>query len=134
MFAHAVAECPNECCGILIGTRGEDFADVAEVHRVANVWPGERTHRFELDARTHVRLQREARERGLEIIGFYHSHPVGSATPSAFDAELAWPGASYVIVSLRDDQPGEVKSWVVDESAGRLLPEHVIVVDDRTES
>lgn len=123
IFEHALQETPNECCGILVGTASDEHRFVQQVHCLANVWEGERTHRFMIDAKVHLRLQREARESLLSIVGFYHSHPQGTANPSAFDAELAWPDHSYVIVSLRDGRVEEIKSWCLDEAESRFIEE-----------
>jgi proteasome lid subunit RPN8/RPN11 len=52
-----------------------------------------------------------AASRGLDIVGFYHSHPDHPAEPSRFDLDHAWPNVSYVIVSVRDRLPRELRSW-----------------------
>lgn len=128
IFEHALADSPDECCGILIGDQMTDIVTIHRTRRVANVWDGERTHRFELDARSHVRLQREAREAGLEIVGFYHSHPTGEAVPSAFDVERAWPGVSYLIVSLDGDRRGDARSWRLDDGESQFVEEEVLIL------
>lgn len=125
MGAHARDEAPAECCGILAGTVEAQRCIVREVHPAANVREGDRTGRFLLDPRAHLRVQRECRERGLAIMGFYHSHPAGSATPSGLDVELAWAGVSYVIVSLRDGQVHELRSWRFDGQTRAFLEESV---------
>ncbi len=106
----------------MIGQVVNDSVLVREIHAVSNVWEGDKTNRFMLDPRTHIRLQREARERGLSIVGFYHSHPTGSPQPSAFDAEMAWPEQSYLIVALEGDEP-RLKSWRFDENEKRFAEE-----------
>lgn len=126
--ARAAIEAPRECCGILAGVLTPERAIVREVHAVANVSEGAPTTRFLLDPRAHLRLQRECRERGLTIVGFYHSHPAGSAVPSASDLELAWPRVSYVIVSLRGGHPHELRSWRLDEESGQFREEPVEVI------
>jgi len=126
--AHARAEVPAECCGILAGTMEEGCAHVREVHPAANVREGDRTNGFLLDPRTHLRLQRDCRQRDLEIVGFYHSHPAGSASPSGVDVEWAWPGMSYVIISIREGRPGELRSWRFDRDAERFTEERVEIV------
>jgi proteasome lid subunit RPN8/RPN11 len=111
IFADAVRHAPDECCGVLIGRPVEGEVEVREAHAVPNVWEGDRSNRFALDPHEHLRLQRESRERGLSVVGFYHSHPTGSTEPSAFDAELAWPDCLYLIVSLQDGKPGRAGAW-----------------------
>lgn len=126
--AHALADAPNECCGILAGVMEADRILVREVHPADNVWEGERTHRFLLDPRAQLRVQRDCRERGLSVVGFYHSHPEGAAVPSGFDTELAWPEMSYVIVALRDGRFHELRSWQLDEPSRRFV-EQIVQLD-----
>jgi proteasome lid subunit RPN8/RPN11 len=125
IFEHALQEAPNECCGILVGTASGEHRFVQQVHRLANVWEGDRTHRFMIDAKAHLRLQREARDSLLSIIGFYHSHPQGTPNPSGFDTEMAWPEHSYVIVSLRDGKVDAIKSWLFNEAESRFIEEDI---------
>ena len=56
---------------------------------------------------------------GLQLLGFYHSHPDHPAEPSQFDLDHAWPNLSYLIVSVRQGQPKEARSWrlKIDRSA-----------------
>jgi proteasome lid subunit RPN8/RPN11 len=101
LIAHARAESPRECCGLLLGRDGE----VAEVRRARNVASSPVT-RFVIDPKDHIDARRDGRARGLEILGFYHSHPHGAAVPSATDlAEAAYPGCVYAIIGLGADVP-----------------------------
>jgi proteasome lid subunit RPN8/RPN11 len=101
IVAHAREDAPAECCGILLGTASE----IAEAARTKNVAddPGSR---FVIDPKDHIDGRRRARARGLEVVGFYHSHPRSPALPSATDrAEAAYPGHVYLIVSLAAEPP-----------------------------
>ncbi len=129
IFDQAALAAPDECCGILVGSEVAGRLEVVEVHPVPNVWEGDKRDRFELDALTHLRRQRESREHGLTIVGYYHSHPQGNASPSAFDAEMAWPGYAYLIVALNRAQPPEVKSWQFDERVGRFTEQAVQIAE-----
>jgi proteasome lid subunit RPN8/RPN11 len=101
LIAHAREEFPRECCGILLG-RGEE---IVEARRARNVASSPAT-RFVIDAKDHIDARRDGRARGLEILGFYHSHPHGAAVPSATDvAEAAYPGSVYAIIGLAADAP-----------------------------
>lgn len=123
ILGHALEALPEECCGLLAGVNEADCVTVRAVHRAANVWAGDRTRRFQIDPLAQLRLQRQYRERGLDIVGFYHSHPDGRPVPSAFDAEMAWPGLLQVIVappgldaeSPSAPGPGDVRCWQFDE-------------------
>jgi desampylase len=101
LIAHAREESPRECCGLLLG-RGDE---VAEARRARNVASSPET-RFVIDPKDHIDARRDGRARGLEILGFYHSHPHGAAVPSATDlAEATYPGCVYAIIGLGADVP-----------------------------
>lgn len=96
LIAHAREEAPRECCGILVG-RGDE---IVEAFRARNIAASAAT-RFLIDPKDHIDARREARARGLEVLGFYHSHPCGAALPSATDlAEAAYPASLYAIIGL----------------------------------
>lgn len=114
---HAEETYPNEGCGALLGRVSGEQNVVEEVVRCANVRASSRT-RYEINPRELVRIQREARQQGQEIIGFYHSHPDHPAMWSRTDlAEAHWIGCSYVIVSVNEGKAVEVKSYRL---AGRV--------------
>ena len=95
IIAHAREAAPVECCGILIGRDGS-IDDAARAKNLAGS-----PNRFLLDPKDHIEVRRTARGRGLDVIGFYHSHPHSPAWPSPTDiAEAAYPDAVQLIVSL----------------------------------
>ena len=97
IVAHAREAAPEECCGFLLGRSRE----VVEAVKARNVADNPAT-RFLIDPADHFDALRLSRERGLEILGFYHSHPASPPEPSARDvAEFPYPGHLYAIVSLR---------------------------------
>ena len=114
---HALAEQPAECCGLLVGTCEGELFTVREVHPSINTWDGDHARRFQIDPQLQLRVQRECRQRHLDIIGSYHSHPQGRAQPSATDAEMAWPDLIYMIVAFRNDHPEELRCWQLDEAS-----------------
>ena len=121
--AHAERAYPEECCGVLLGRARGDAREVVEARACANARAGRRD-RYAIAPEELVAAQREARERGLEIVGFYHSHPDHPPEPSATDrAEAYWEGCSYVIVSVAQGRPKEVRSFRLEHS--RLRPEEV---------
>jgi proteasome lid subunit RPN8/RPN11 len=95
MIAAARAAEPAECCGVLLGTPGA-IAEAAPTRNLAGD-----PNRFLIDPEEHIVARREGRRRGLELVGFYHSHPHSPAVPSATDlAEAAYPDHFHAIVSL----------------------------------
>jgi proteasome lid subunit RPN8/RPN11 len=122
--AAARAAWPEECCGILLGRRHDAAATVRRVLPAANARPRDREHGYEIDPRDLVAAQRLARHEGLDIVGFYHSHPDGVPRPSREDARAAWPEASYVIVSLAAGAT-TLSSWR-RQSDGRMVAERLV--------
>jgi proteasome lid subunit RPN8/RPN11 len=91
---------PREACGFLLGTTQDARIEVRVVQLSTNLSASE--DHFELDPAKIVAAEREARAHGLELVGFWHSHPRAEAVPSADDARGTWPGHACVIVGLRD--------------------------------
>jgi len=107
---HGEETYPHECCGVLLGhihlspSHSNDRGDVREVHavvRAGNTRDDSPHNRYDISPVELIRIQRQGREKGLDIIGFYHSHPDHPAQPSSTDlAEAHWIGCSYVITSV----------------------------------
>jgi len=98
---HGEETYPHECCGILLGEMNGDERIVSAVVRCDNTRTDSRENRYHIDPRELVKIQREGRERGEDIVGFYHSHPDHPARWSSTDlAEAHWIGCSYVITSV----------------------------------
>ncbi|MCH9649770.1 MAG: M67 family metallopeptidase [Deltaproteobacteria bacterium] len=111
---HATMTYPEECCGILIGHHQKENGVGALVHRILsaqNARQDRRIDRYLIDPRTILAAHREARAMEMDIVGYYHSHPDHSAQPSDFDRQQAWPGVSYMIVSVEQGQVVETRSW-----------------------
>jgi proteasome lid subunit RPN8/RPN11 len=104
---HGEETYPHECCGVLLGRSDEDGRAVTKAVRCGNTRSDSAHNRYHIAPQELVRIQRQAREEGLEILGFYHSHPDHPARWSQTDlAEAHWIGCSYVITSV---EKGKVK-------------------------
>lgn len=125
MVADARAGAPAEVCGVLGGSRAVDPRRVERAEPVPNV-ARESDRRYELDPEAQLRAMEGFEADGLDVVGFYHSHPRGPRRPSATDeAQATWPDASYAIVSLGDEHE-TVGSW--RWTGERFEPERVRVV------
>lgn len=82
--------------------------------------------RYWIDPKEMLRVQREARDEGLSIIGVYHSHPDHVAVPSECDRTLAWPDYAYIIVSVCNGKAVDVQNWALD-SDHQFQPEPMTV-------
>lgn len=113
---HGEETYPYECCGLLLG-RVDDAGDriVASVARAGNTRTDSAHNRYNIDPRDQIRIQREGRERGEDVIGYYHSHPDHPARWSPTDlAEAHWPGFSYVITSVEKGKAVITNSFELD--------------------
>ena len=118
---HAERGYPDEVCGLLIGSFDGEDKVVHQVVPVENEWEAvdERRRRFLITPDVFARQEREARREGLEIVGFYHSHPDHPAEPSATDRDFAWPLYSYLIQSVAGGRAAEFASWrLKDDRSG----------------
>lgn len=119
MEDHARAAKPNEACGILAGR--ENLVEM--VYPCKNVSENPTSH-YTIAPEELILVFNKVDERGLEIIGFYHSHPAGPMSPSNIDhATATWHGHSYVIL-----RPGGVGSWRWDEEKGQFKEEEVRII------
>ena len=108
---HAAAAYPHECCGALIGTANGHGVDVVHARELDNVTDEGPRRRFRVSPGDYRQAEAEARTRGADLVGFYHSHPDHPAEPSQYDLDHAWPNLSYVIVSVAAGTPGALRSW-----------------------
>lgn len=118
VWSHLAGEYPDEGCGILVGESGDAAWRITEAVVCENVAePAERRRRFEIDPRIVLRLQRELRGTGREILGFYHSHPDGEAVPSETDMVYLrlWPRTAWLVVSVNGGEPAEPRAWWLAE-------------------
>ena len=108
--AHGEETYPNECCGVLLGkNNGVEGNTVHQIVRAGNTRTDSAHNRYNIAPIELVKIQREARKDGLDIVGFYHSHPDHPAQWSVTDfAEAHWFGCAYVITAVDGDkQTGE---------------------------
>ncbi len=128
---HGSSTYPEECCGVLIG-HPADAAGTTLVERllsVDNERGDSRHNRYVIAPETVLAAQREARAAGLEIVGYYHSHPDHPARPSDFDREHAWPGLSYLIVAVERGRVADARSWRLADDRGRFDEETIDQAD-----
>jgi len=123
---HGAEGYPHEICGVMVGPR-EDRT-VSEVKRARNIIVERARDRYEIDPRDQIRIQREADAAGLDIVGYYHSHPDHPAQASRFDTERAWAGYVYVIVAVHGGKSVDANAFVADADGGPFHPEPLEVI------
>lgn len=128
---HGERTYPNECCGVLLGHMEDDVRSVTSTAPCGNTRTDSAHNRYHIDPKELVRIQREGRERGEDIVGFYHSHPDHPARWSQTDfAEAHWYGCSYVITSVEKGKAALTNSFALtgfDEDDKKLLDEEIDV-------
>jgi proteasome lid subunit RPN8/RPN11 len=129
---HGEETYPHECCGVLLGAIASDEArDVRATVRCGNTRTDSPQNRYHIDPRELVRVQREARERDLDVVGFYHSHPDHPARWSPTDFQEAhWIGCSYVITSVEKGKATVTNSFALTgttEDDKALVDEEIAV-------
>ncbi len=141
---HGAQDYPSECCGMLLGHADGDRKDVSEVVALRNLRqdparaqtllpldsPGMESerNRFLIDPKDQIRIEKDARARSLDVVGYYHSHPDHPARPSTYDREHAWPWYSYVIISVERGEPKDLNSWVLRDDRSQFDWEDVELV------
>ena len=112
--AHGEETYPHECCGALLGRPSDNGWVVTDSVRAGNTRTDSAHNRYNIAPLELVRIQRSAREKGLEIAGFYHSHPDHPAQWSQTDfAEAHWLGCSYVITSVEKGKAAITNSFLL---------------------
>ena len=126
---HGEAAYPAECCGAMVGRVEGAAKEVLRLSPAVNRRTDD-PHRYLIAPDDLRQLEREVREAGQEIVGYYHSHPDHPARPSAFDAEHAWPWYSYLIVRIDHGRGADMASWVLDDERPRMHPESLDVFSE----
>jgi proteasome lid subunit RPN8/RPN11 len=125
--AAARAGYPEECCGFLFGHAGTDGTrDVRHAVAADNGSDENRARRYAIGPEAVRRAERAAADAGLEVVGFYHSHPDHPAEPSRFDLEHAWPWYTYLIVPVHAGEPGAPRAWHLDDDRSRFDPAELL--------
>ena len=109
---HGEETYPHECCGVLLGKALDSVNEVELAVRAGNTRTDSAHNRYHIAPQELITIQRQARERSLDIVGFYHSHPDHPARWSSTDLnEAHWFGCSYVITSVEKGQAEQTNSF-----------------------
>ncbi len=110
------ASYPNEGGGFLLGTRADGILRIQDVIQIQNVFAAEEQHhRYAMTPQDWARLEDQADERGLTLVGYYHSHPDSPAVPSIYDRDHALPNFTYIITSVQSGKAAEMRVWQLQE-------------------
>lgn len=120
MIEHAEQGYPHEVVGILAGNRKNHY--VSRVQPLINE-RADTNNRYKVSPLILMRQERALEQQGLEIIGYYHSHPDHPSTYSEYDKEHALPNMSYLIVSVLSGKAHNIQSWRLDEDRTQMTEE-----------
>ena len=121
---HGAEAYPHECCGALLGRDGT----VIEAWALPNTTEEGPRRRFLIRPADYRSAEQRANATGLELLGFYHSHPDHPARPSQYDLDHAWPVFAYVILSVMNEEPGDITSWRLAADRSAFEPESLNLV------
>ena len=110
---HTIEIYPKEACGILL-SHSEKARHIQEVYPTKNVHSEDQAKRYLVDPLEFIDVDKWAEERGLDICGFYHSHPDHPSAPSEYDGKMAWEGYLYIILSIKAGKFNDARAWIYD--------------------
>jgi len=116
MYQDALQSFPDECCGFFFGKELEDERIVTNVLVVNNSKEGDKRRRFEISPKDYLNAERFADENELQLLGVYHSHPNHPAIPSEHDRVAAQPYFSYIIISVKENEIADIRSWQLNDN------------------
>jgi len=126
MVAHARETYPNECCGAMLGSTLDDGKVVREAIRLQNAFEGPQAARYELRPEDLLAADKAARDRNLELIGIYHSHPDCDAYFSQTDLKNSCPWYSFVVISIQKGKFHHANSWLPNFDQTEAAKEELI--------
>ena len=124
---HGERDYPYECCGLLLGAfAAGGLKTIAEVYPISNAREEEaKRDRFLITPEEFMEGEQYAEKNGLNVVGFYHSHPDHPAVPSGYDLEHAWPLYSYVVVAVGAGVAGDLRSWEMETDRSKFNEEEI---------
>lgn len=128
IFEQMEATYPNEGGGFLLGSQDGNATVIEDVIQVDNVFETEEQyHRYAMTPQNWAMMEDEADERGLNLVGYYHSHPNHPAIPSTFDLDHALPNFIYIITSVMNGTSTEQKAWLLAEDRSEFTSLDLVV-------
>ncbi len=126
MLSHARQAYPNECCGAMLGAMDDGAKIVRVAMPLQNAFEGAQATRYELRPEDLLAADKAARERRMDLIGIYHSHPDCDAYFSQTDLKNSCPWYSFVVLSVKDGEFDHANSWLPNEDQTAAAKEELI--------
>ena len=128
---HGEKEFPHECCGFSLGHFKINESYGLEYLAAPNIKEENRERRFLIDPQAYQKAEDEADNKGLSIISIVHSHPDHPHEPSDFDRDHAWPGFSYIIISVQKGTAISYRSWQLNQNREQFIKENIQIVEEK---
>ena len=132
---HGKEAYPEECCGAMLGKVNSNNEKVTEkIFRIENNWENvsgtieTKNRRFAITAEDYKKLELEAKNLNLTLLGFYHTHPDHPAEPSGTDLSYAWPFFSYIIQSIKNRNADVINSFELDLDTNQFIKEELKII------
>ena len=126
MVSHARHAYPDECCGAMIGSIADDGKLVKVAIPLQNAFEGAKAARYELRPEDLLAADKAARERKMDLIGIYHSHPDCDAYFSRTDLQNSCPWYSFVVLSIRKGEFDHANSWLPNYDQTEAAKEELV--------
>jgi proteasome lid subunit RPN8/RPN11 len=126
MVAHASETYPNECCGAMLGAVEDGRKMVRHALRLPNAFEGSQAARYQLRPEDLIAAERAARERRMDVIGIYHSHPDCDAYFSQTDLKNSCPWYSFVVLSVQQGAFHHANSWLPNAEQTEAAREELV--------
>ena len=128
--SHGENDYPHECCGFILGHfKGKQSFGI-EYLPATNIKEENRERRFLIDPQAYQKAEDEADDKGLSVISIVHSHPDHPHKPSDFDRDHAWPGFSYIIISVQKGTAVSYRSWQLNQNREQFIKENIQIVEE----
>jgi len=124
---HGAETYPYECCGAMLGRESGADREILELVPLKNQREDSPRNRFSITPEDVRDAEAAARRTGIDLIGWYHSHPDSPARPSDYDREHAWPWYSYIIVGVEAREPREMNSWRLTDDRAKFESEAIAI-------
>ncbi len=132
LIRHAQFEYPDEACGILL-CPSKRPSEIVEAFEAKNASKERLRDRYRLDPLDFLRVFELGERAGLDICGFYHSHPDHPALPSSYDREMAWNGYMYLILEIRKGRFFAASAWVIEQEGEPFREEALLMRQKRAD-
>ena len=125
--AHGERDYPHECCGLMLGAfAAGDLKTIAEIYPISSAREeAAKRNRFLITPEEFMEGEQYAQQNGLDVVGFYHSHPDHPAVPSGYDLDHAWPLYSYIVVAVKAGRAGDIRSWEMEPDRSKFTEEEI---------